>query len=116
MVLDGATQELLALPVMLPSPFLEEAIKGLKDKVMEYKRVMADLEQVGGGGVWGGAMVLGEGGVVGVRGARARRSVSVWWEEVVERLQTGEEGEVLKRKRKSSQEKLGDDPGESCGS
>ena len=46
----AATQELLAQPVLLPSPFLEDAVKGFKEKVMEYKKVMADLEQVKGEG------------------------------------------------------------------
>jgi len=41
----AATQELLAQPVLLPSPFLEDAVKGFREKVMEYKKVMADLEQ-----------------------------------------------------------------------
>jgi hypothetical protein len=43
-----ALQELLSQPVLLPSPFLEEAAKGFADQVAEYKKTVSELEQVRG--------------------------------------------------------------------
>jgi hypothetical protein len=35
--------------VLLPNPFLEEALSGFRELVEQYRKVVGDLEQVGGG-------------------------------------------------------------------
>ncbi|KAI8462762.1 MAG: hypothetical protein J3K34DRAFT_527498, partial [Monoraphidium minutum] len=40
-----AMQELLAQPVLLPSPFLEQAAGGFGEQVAEFKKTVAELEQ-----------------------------------------------------------------------
>eukprot|EP00879_Flechtneria_rotunda_P025495 GHRR01027094.1.p1 GENE.GHRR01027094.1~~GHRR01027094.1.p1 ORF type:complete len:263 (+),score=95.11 GHRR01027094.1:893-1681(+) len=44
--LKPAQQELLAQPVVLPGPFLEEASAGFSSNVAEYSRVLEEVEQV----------------------------------------------------------------------
>lgn len=34
------------MPVVLPSPFLEEAVAGFQAKVQEYRTCLSELEQV----------------------------------------------------------------------
>eukprot|EP00877_Chromochloris_zofingiensis_P003302 jgi/Chrzof1/12973/Cz07g14160.t1 len=45
-ILPPALQELLSMPVVLPSPFLEEAVAGFQAKVQEYRTCLSELEQV----------------------------------------------------------------------
>lgn len=45
----SAVQELLSQPVLLPSPFLEQACQGFGAQVAEFKKTVAELEQVRGG-------------------------------------------------------------------
>lgn len=40
-----AMQELLAAPVVLPSPFLEESVEGFGSTVQDYSRVLGEVEQ-----------------------------------------------------------------------
>lgn len=62
------THKYMSLPVMLPGPYLEEAVRGMAQNVGEYCRVLDEVEQVGAGecerwgGCWGGGTgrVLGE--------------------------------------------------------
>ena len=90
----GAVQELVAAPVLLPSPFLEQAAAGFAAQVAEFKKTVAELEQAlaaqaagdalgalggfgGGGGPGGGGGSGGAdgGGGSGVDAARALPTV-----------------------------------------
>lgn len=44
--LKPAQQELLQQPVLLPGPFLEEAVAGFSSKCAEYSRCLEEVEQV----------------------------------------------------------------------
>jgi hypothetical protein len=40
--------EALNAPVLLPNPFLEEALAGFRDNVEQYRKIVGELEQVRG--------------------------------------------------------------------
>jgi hypothetical protein len=39
-------QQHMTLPVMLPGPYLEEAVQGMSQTVAEFSRVLDEVEQV----------------------------------------------------------------------
>jgi len=45
-VVPPQVQELLASPVVLPSPYLEQAVQGFQDTLDTYRQVVGELEQV----------------------------------------------------------------------